>query len=169
MEDLTPENIILDWWRYDSAQRPWAFLEYAEELLCIYGHDAAPAIWAALKAEWSSFDAINHDAFGRLMRELRPAWTPDAAWLALPPRMTVWRGQDWYHRPTLAWTTDRAVAERFAYGLRFRNANPALLEATIRREAVAMLLLDREEAEVVLFRRIGRFKATPVLFLPEFE
>jgi hypothetical protein len=52
----------------------------------------------------------------------------------------------------LSWTLDRAVAESFARGHRgIRPGKPIVVGATIKREAVALAIDDRGEAEIVIF------------------
>jgi hypothetical protein len=72
---------------------------------------------------------------------------------ALPSIMTVYRGLDacrGYPRG-LSWTTDLAVAQKFAEGRRVTNPNPVVITARVRKSSVAMCHVMRNECETVLF------------------
>ena len=82
-----------------------------------------------------------------------------AAYAALPPRITVWRGCGSVQSAIgLSWTTDRAVAERFAeYAVGGRRryfgmvgTAPLLATANVRKSDVFAVKLGRDEHEVIV-------------------
>lgn len=144
---------------YGSHQRPAAFLDLADRMRL----DGA-AWWRLVMAEWSSLDAIPHAAFAAAFRRRRAAWTPDAMapadramFDALPPLVTIYRGQSDARPLGVAWTLRRDVAAGFAAGHRgIRVPLPVVVAARVRRCAVAFCSAERREAEAVLFRPPAR-------------
>lgn len=73
-----------------------------------------------------------------------------AAFEALSRQVTVFRGCDRKRVHGFAWTLDRNVAAGFARGHRgIRNPDPVIATATVAKEHVFGLYLDRKEAEVL--------------------
>lgn len=73
-----------------------------------------------------------------------------AALAALPEIVTVYRGADrGVNEDGLSWSLDRAVAARFPFLMRYRARRPVLLTATVRRDLIVAVKLDRQEAEVI--------------------
>lgn len=73
-----------------------------------------------------------------------------AALAALPETVTVYRGADrGVNEHGLSWSLDRAVAARFPFLMRYRAARPVLLTATVRRDLIVAVKLDRQEVEVI--------------------
>ena len=65
---------------------------------------------------------------------------------------TVYRGQDADAPVGLSWTTDRAVAEKFARGHRgLWNERPTVLTGEVCKRDVAAFYTGRKESEVVAF------------------
>jgi hypothetical protein len=119
--------------------------------------DVGPLFWSLTREWWSSFDRIDHCGFTSAFYRYRQYWEPQPEWHQLPRRFTIWRGHDksLVHLG-LSWTRDRAVAEEFARGHRLIfNPNPAILEAEIAREDVALVFDNRKESEIVLFEPVG--------------
>ena len=82
---------------------------------------------------------------------------------SLPEPVKVWRGCCRERVRGLAWTTDRAVAERFARGHRgIPVPDPVVAEATIARAGVFFVSTERKESEIVLDPRwLIRVKVEP--------
>jgi hypothetical protein len=63
----------------------------------------------------------------------------------------------------LYWTTDRAVAEGFAIGKRYRNRVPTLVHAEIPKPHIFAVFVNREERDIVLNpRRLRKLSAAPL-------
>src|SRR6266446_1434849 len=80
----------------------------------------------------------------------------DLAWYrSLPPIVPAYWGGRTSTKPRLSWTTCREVAEGFARGHRgFRAPDPEVIEVGIPKTRIAFVCNDRNEAELVLFRRL---------------
>jgi hypothetical protein len=145
---------LLRW--HGSEKRPLAFLDIVAAMPECEGAE----FWRLVAACWPGFDLIPHREFAVAFRRHRSAWTPDAmtgedraAFDALPPHLTIYRGQDAGAPLGLSWTLSHDVAEGFARGHRgIRHRSPAICTARVRRSSVAFMCTDRDEAEVVLFR-----------------
>ena len=139
---------------FGSHERPREFLRLT------LGSLLEPrAKWQLLHREWSGFDRIPHGEFSTLLAGIRPAWNArymlaadHRGYSRLADTITVHRGQDDAAPVGLSWTTDRAVAERFARGHRFIwNPHPVLLTGSVSKRDVAGFYTDRKESEVVVF------------------
>jgi hypothetical protein len=116
----------------------------------------APDFWSLVGEEWSCCDNISQYRMPliRLMESerrnrgfpIRAAMSPNAmnVFAQLPDVVTIWRGCYSTNRMGLSWTLDRTVAAKFPFLLRYRQARgePLVLEATIRRDDIAFLLVD---------------------------
>lgn len=139
-----------------SAQRSWLLLDMLRQ---IAPKKRGPIFWRVVAKCWSGCDAIPHGEFAEAFARHRAAWSPDcmapadrAAWDALPPLATIYRGQDGAACPGLSWTLRRDVAEGFARGHRgITFPSPVILRADVPREAIAFCSTVRDEAEAVLF------------------
>jgi hypothetical protein len=87
----------------------------------------------------------------------RPVFDTDAAreaWAALPERFTAYRGlavEEYQRGPVgLSWTLDPERARFFAFTHRFAPRAGCVVAATIGKSAVAALLFDRGERELLL-------------------
>lgn len=70
---------------------------------------------------------------------------------ALPDPVVIYRGCQETRIRGLSWTTERAVAERFARGHRsIAVSNPVVVRAEIPKTAVFFAVTDREEAELII-------------------
>lgn len=79
---------------------------------------------------------------------------------ALPAVIQVWRGCESGKERGLYWTTDRAVAERFASGQRCFNELPTLATALIPKRHIFAVFVSRKESEIVLDpRRLRRLSS----------
>lgn len=93
-----------------------------------------------------------------LLRSMNlPIFDGDAArgvWQSLPARVTVFRGasnSEFARGPFgVSWTLSKTVAEFFALTHRFRPRNGLVLRATISKSAIAALVWDRKEEEVLV-------------------
>jgi hypothetical protein len=127
--------------------------------------------WPTLANQWNGFDAVPYE-FVRLIRRRKAAWTPDcmspedrAGYDALPERFVLYRGQDRDQPIKSAWTLDADVAKRFSLGHRgIDNPDPTVFSATTTKANVALYQGQREEREIVVFRRpriVSRQALTP--------
>jgi hypothetical protein len=83
---------------------------------------------------------------------------------ALPAVVPAWRGCERGRERGLHWTTDRAVAERFASGRRCVNQLPTLVQAQIPKEHIFAVFVSREESEIVLDpRRLKKLSSAPLM------
>lgn len=115
--------------------------------------------WPLLGLVWYSCTDIA-GARKKLTAELKQATPEDlrmmmsapsaAAWDALPPEFTVYRGCDEGNRPGLSWTTCREVATAYALSPRLLRPGrvPLLLTGSVNKR-FCVLMVDRGEAEVV--------------------
>lgn len=117
-------------------------------------------LWLRLLGEmWTSFDTVcRHldDLFWWIgdSRGTSPEMmTKDerAALAALPELVTIYRGCGSVNKNGICWSLDRAVAARFPTLNRYRVPDPMLLTATVPRDLIVALKLDREEQEVITF------------------
>lgn len=70
---------------------------------------------------------------------------------ALPTKVEIYRGCGPLNKQGYSWTLNREVAERFPRYMRFYQREPLLLTATIERNMITALKMDRKEDEVILF------------------
>lgn len=70
---------------------------------------------------------------------------------ALPKIVTIYRGCGKSNIKGCCWSLDRAVAASFPFVNRYRQKEPILVTARIRRYRIVALKLDREEQEVIMF------------------
>jgi hypothetical protein len=84
---------------------------------------------------------------------------------ALPEPVPVYRGCARYRVRGLSWTTDRAVAMKFARGMRFDGEpHRVLAEAIVPKQAIFAVFIDRQESEIVLDpRRLRKLRLVPVV------
>lgn len=121
-----------------------------------HGHTTEAALIEDLPSLWSGSDPDDTDPRalalwqgahrangGRYVRDGRP--------LPRGARLRVYRGQDGDAPLGIAWTTDRAVAEKFARGAATRQGNRggSIIEATIPRNLVLAYVTGRNEDEVI--------------------
>jgi hypothetical protein len=127
--------------------------------------------WPLLGLVWYASDSI-HKARSQLTAELRGA-APEqvrlmmsalsaAAWDALPPEFTVYRGCLSHNRPGLSWTMSRDIAEVFASQHCHRAAmnTPLVMSGAVQKRD-CVLMLDRGEEEVVAWK-VWRVSEHPV-------
>jgi len=135
-----------------------------DELLSLFREMTYPDWLTVCGENWSGCDNIG--AARLLLRQLLPARGPVApmmatpecmAWEALPERLTIYRGCGPSNMLGASWSLSREVAARFPFLNRYRQDEPLLVTATVRKDRVLALKLDREEAEVVTFdaRRVA--------------
>jgi hypothetical protein len=74
------------------------------------------------------------------------------AYLALPDRLTIYRGCGERNLLGASWSLERETAARFPLLHRYRQARPLLVTATVRKAHVLAVKLDRQEAEIITFR-----------------
>lgn len=80
-----------------------------------------------------------------------------AALAALPERITVYRGCGAENMLGASWSLERDVAAGFPYLNRYKVREPVLVTATVRRDRICALKLNRNEHEIITFnaRRLG--------------
>ncbi|MEB3360796.1 MAG: hypothetical protein VKI42_01575 [Synechococcaceae cyanobacterium] len=120
--------------------------------------------WMALLGEhWPSCDNIGRHRL--LLRQLLPEHGPVIEMMtaeeldqynALPDRLTVFRGCGPNNMLGASWSLSRDVAASFPMLNRYRQAEPLLVTAKVKRESVLAVKLDRDELEIITFgaRRI---------------
>lgn len=69
---------------------------------------------------------------------------------ALPPIAVVYRGCDAGRERGLSWTTDFGAAEEFASGRRRTHQRPTLVRAEIPKKHIFGVMIERDEAGIVL-------------------
>jgi hypothetical protein len=113
-----------------------------------------------LGKEWSGFDNVGH-YLCHLAVELPDGTEPEMmtkaereALSALPEVVTVYRGCGNVNRNGCCWSLDWDVAARFPTLMRYRVSDPMLVTATVRRDEIIALKLDRNESEVITFDAI---------------
>lgn len=130
--------------------------------------------WRTLSIFWSSFDIIDHEAIQQLMYEVpyRHAFLENKCKkkieaLTDDQEIVIYRGQN--DGPCgndnvtgLSWSTSFDVAEKFARsGIRgYTAGTPYVLQSSVYKREIAMMLDDRGEHEVVLFDMENSIHAT---------
>lgn len=71
---------------------------------------------------------------------------------SLPSIVTIYRGCSFQLRDGASWSVDRNVANSFPFLNRYRVADPVLITATVRKNNIVAIKLDRDEVEVITFR-----------------
>ncbi|RZK99791.1 MAG: hypothetical protein EOP36_18075 [Rubrivivax sp.] len=124
--------------------------------------------WPLLGLVWYACNRIG-DTRLKLKTALREAEPEDlrmmmsapsaAAWDALPPEFTVYRGCSAVTRPGLSWSMSRAVAEAYAHQHLDEDptGTPLVMTGAVNKR-FCVLMLDRGEAEVVAWEvwRVGQ-------------
>lgn len=135
-----------------------------DELLCLF-REMSYADWLAVCGEvWSCCDNIG--AARLLLRQLVPACGPVApmmdtpecmAWEALPERLTIYRGCGPSNMLGASWSLSRDIAAQFPFLNRYRQSEPLLVTAKVKKSHVLAIKLDREESEIITFsaRRVA--------------
>jgi hypothetical protein len=104
-------------------------------------------------APWRA-NAIIADCLRAALREVTLAdylgSTARTFYEALPAVVPVWRGCEKGRERGLHWTTERAIAERFATGQRCMNQVPTIAQALIQKPHIFAVFVDRKESEIVL-------------------
>ena len=126
-------------------------------------HRMDDADWLGLLGqEWSGFDNIGHhidDLFesplwsrqGAIPEMMTPA--EQASFDALPGVITVYRGCYKANKWGFSWSLSEDTAAQFPSLNRYRQRNQALLvKATVRKQNIIALKLDREESEIIAWR-----------------
>jgi hypothetical protein len=80
-----------------------------------------------------------------------------AAFDALPEKVTIYRGCGPDNIIGCSWTADRDIAMQFPFLNRYKQDEPLLVTATVRKHRIVALKNDRDESEVITFgaRRVG--------------
>ena len=88
-----------------------------------------------------------------------------AALAALPERVTIYRGCGPSNMIGCCWSLDRDIAASFPYLNRYQQDEPLLVTATVKRDRIVALKLDRNEQEVITFNA-RRVSVEPLAFTP---
>lgn len=127
------------------------------------GHISREWLHANFAEEWRGSDPV--DTEPRFLAVWREVWEANGRQTILDPDegeaprplpdgdpIRVYRGQDQGTAPGIAWTTDLAIAEKFARGAALRQGHRAgnVLVATVPRNRVIAYLTGRGESEVIL-------------------
>jgi hypothetical protein len=115
--------------------------------------------WLALIGEgWACCDnLINY--YGVLRRilqttgPLRAMMKPqeNAAYDALPEKITIYRGCGQANMMGMSWTVDKAVANSFPYTNRYKVPDPLLVTSTVFKRKVLAFKKGRDEDEIITF------------------
>ena len=140
----------LDW--ADSYSRMAALLDLYRE--------TPYSEWVQLLGEhWPSCDKIGRHRL--LLRQLLPGHGPVIEMMtaeeldryhALPDRLTVFRGCGPNNMLGASWSLSREVAASFPMLNRYRQAEPLLVTAKVKKGSVLAVKLDRDELEVITFQ-----------------
>ena len=109
--------------------------------------------------EWSGCDNLGvYQLEFRLIFQSNPGRWPllmsendRAVWSALPDIVDLFRGCGPGNRMGLSWSLDRAVAEKFPQYVRYRQQEPSVLHARVKKADVVAYFSERDESEVVAF------------------
>lgn len=144
------------WWNDSFNRIPWLIDNWRK----IEKRD-----WLTLLGEtWEQSDGIgpNRPVLRSFMPERGPVpemMTIDEAmaWEALPEQISVYRGCGPVNMLGASWSLSREVAARFPTLMRYRQAEPLLVTARVRRDRVLAVKLGRCELELVTFhaRRVA--------------
>ncbi|RYG92521.1 MAG: hypothetical protein EON58_18495 [Alphaproteobacteria bacterium] len=119
-----------------------------------------PASWKLIKSVWTDSENVQqHDEFwASLWAKTDPRVTFNAAERKaldkLPEMIPIWHGLERNDDRELgySWTTDKAIARRFAERFAgFHERAPYLAAGRVRKEAVKAYLLERGESEIIAF------------------
>jgi hypothetical protein len=133
----------------------------ADEMLDLSTIVESEVFWKVFHHCWSTCDDT-WDLNDQLVELLSFHHAHDHAWLhmepqqrafydALPKVVTVFRGCSEERIQGVSWTTDAAVARGFARGHRgISPPKPVVARARIPKSGIFTVLVDREEAEIVL-------------------
>jgi hypothetical protein len=150
----------------EASQRLWLCSSYSriDELLLLFREMYYPD-WLTICGEfWNMCDNIA--TYRIWLRRLLPERGPVApmmepqeclAWEAMPERLTIYRGCGPSNMLGASWSLSRTVAAQFPFLNRYRQAEPLLVTATVPRNRILAIKLDRGEAEVITFdaRRVA--------------
>jgi len=145
----------------DAADHLWRWsnsFNRMAHLIALHDRMDRPDWLRLLGESWSVCDSIGRHRLA--LRRLLPPSGPvlemmDSAELvayrSLPARLTVFRGCGEINMLGASWSLDRDVAARFPTLNRYRQTAPLLVTATVRRDRVLALKLDRDESEIITF------------------
>jgi len=139
----------------NSHQRLQAMLELVERRSAEEGMPIVLENWTGCDATGAGIDCLlfclsvwkaqGHRHDGYLSVEAREFFDD------LSDEVTVYRGGDASKHIGAAWSTDRDVALGFARGHRgIRNPDPIITAATVSKEDILAVFVDREESEVLI-------------------
>jgi hypothetical protein len=154
-------------WRL--KRQPQLTLEEAREILTwCNSYERLPSVirmyWKMDRSAWLTLlgqeweDVDNVGRYLAIVAEALPDHTvPEmmteaerAALAALPEVVTIYRGADrGVNEAGFCWSLDRDVAARFPFYRRYHAADPVLVTATVPRDRIIALKLERHEREVI--------------------
>ncbi|MGF6905320.1 hypothetical protein [Paraburkholderia sp. GAS348] len=126
------------------------------------GHWLEQRDWLTLLGQhWSSCDNVweyTKELKYALFLNATPCTVPEMmndserqALAALPDTVTIYRGCGPLNMKGCCWTLDRNIAEEFTVMGRYEQREPLLITATVKRNRIVALKLDRDEQEVLTF------------------
>jgi hypothetical protein len=120
-----------------------------------WNHDA----WLRILGEnWTTCDNIFQ--YTGLIKRLLPKSGPViqmmtdeelSAYELLPATITIYRGCGKKNRKGASWSQNKDIASKFPFLNRYKVADPMLITATVKKEHVLALKLDRNESEIIAF------------------
>lgn len=154
---------------FDDAQKAIAFCDSHSRLPALLDihHRMNDADWLRLLGkEWSGCDNIGHyidDLFDTPLcwtfepsaTVRREMMTPEetVAYEALPDVVTIYRGCYKKNKWGFSWSLSEEIAAQFPSLNRYRQPDQALLvKATVKKENIIALKLDRDESEIITWR-----------------
>lgn len=138
----------------------------AAELVPLIESEPPEIFWPIFLRNWSHCDAAWEwqqllvpilRRVGPCPREIYVAHAQDGGrfWSQLPDDLTLYRGCSRSHVEAISWTTNRSVAEGFAWGHRgIRVPDAVVATATIRKAEIFAATDARTESEVICLPRV---------------
>jgi len=153
-----------------SVEWPWFVLNVCDSEICLerlglLKADFSRFFWYLIARQWADFDTIPHDRLAAEFKKHRAGWEPEImtwghpkgtdnlkTYKSLPDSVTAYRGQRFDQPVGLSWTLDLEVAARYAFGHRDgRNPDRVIFSRAVAKKDIALVVNEREEAELVLF------------------
>lgn len=98
---------------------------------------------------WPRADLVKTFLSGRSHWPAMMTQNEHATWSALSAKVTLYRGCGPMNRLGFSWSPDREIAASFPTLDRFKQTNPLLLTASVPKDRIVAVKLDREESEVI--------------------
>jgi integration host factor subunit beta len=116
-------------------------------------------LFMALRDNWTSFDNISRymvDLEDILESGYRTIYLmmdkkEQEYFEELPDTVTIYRGCDEQNQSGICWSLDRDIAIEFPFLHRYKAKNPVLVTATVCKDEIVAVKLNRDEFEVIFF------------------